>query len=61
MRCRRSGTAVRQQAADGLQPIGGKMLDLLMLGLLAAVFAVAFRYVHACVAVTTPEGQEHVP
>jgi len=37
------------------------MLDLLMLGLLAAVFAVAFRYVHACVAVTTPEGQEHVP
>jgi hypothetical protein len=36
------------------------MLDLLLLMLLAAAFAAALRYVHACDTLTAAQGSEHI-
>jgi hypothetical protein len=36
------------------------MIDLLLLILLAAAFAAALRYVHACETLTAAQGSEHV-
>jgi hypothetical protein len=37
------------------------MLDVLLLILLAAAFAAALRYMHACETLTAAQGSEHVP